>query len=80
MGYQAGPDTEIEAPAGPSREGAPPCPPFHRKSPAAMVGPNLLTLVGSVRRLAFDRSLPPSEALEQDPGRIPGTTTSGGAM
>ena len=49
-------------------EGQAPCPPLsHRTSPAGRHGwAELLTLVGAVRRLAFDRSLPPPEAL----GRI----------
>ena len=32
---------------------------------------DLLRLVGAVRRLAFDRTLPPPEAMGPDQGRVP---------
>jgi hypothetical protein len=38
-------------------------PPFHRSSPAATGGPNCL--VGDVRRLAYDRSLAPDDAMRR---------------
>jgi hypothetical protein len=38
-------------------------PPFHRSSPAATAGPNCL--VGDVRRLAYDHSLAPDDAMRR---------------